>query len=63
MRVGADDANDGPGECPGHVFDLVGIHVTLEGGGMEHECRSCGARVVRLPGWTVRGETAPGLDG
>ena len=60
--MGADDADDGPGECPGHVFDLVALRITGQGSEMEHECRSCGARVVRLPGWSGRRETSPGLD-
>lgn len=57
--MGADDANDGPGECPGHVFDLVGVVVTPRGAGMQHVCRSCGALVLREPGWTARGESLP----
>jgi hypothetical protein len=48
--VGDDDANDGQGECPGHVFDLVNVRITLAGAEREYECRSCGALSVKTRG-------------
>jgi len=62
--VGLDDANDArgePGACPGHDFVLVSAKATAAGSQMEHECTLCGAVTFRGPGWTGRGETAPGL--
>jgi hypothetical protein len=54
-----DDANDGPGECPEHVFDLVDVQFLKEGGAMTYECRSCGALKYMAPGWTTRREIPP----
>lgn len=44
--MGADDANDGEGECPGHVWDLMSVNVTMLGCDREYECRSCGAALL-----------------
>lgn len=48
--MSADDQNEGgPGECPGHEWDLADLHATNAttsagiGFGLSYECRWCGA--------------------
>ncbi len=49
-RMGSmDDANTGPGECPGHTWALLRVHLDLEGLWREYVCRSCGGLLVASP--------------
>ena len=44
-----DDANDGPGECPGHAWRMTSAVFDDWGLWREYRCRHCGGKLVANP--------------
>lgn len=49
--MGADDANEGtgPGECPGHDWQLEQVVLAGDGAHLHKTCTRCGADVIVGP--------------
>lgn len=49
--MGMDDANvGGPGECPGHEWEFLHVHLKLAGAQAEYGCRWCGTVKIQASG-------------
>ena len=46
---GLDDANDGPGECPGHVWRMNGVSFDDWGLWRSYRCINCEGALVANP--------------
>lgn len=46
---GLDDANDGPGECPGHDWAMISAHLDAWGLWRDYRCRHCGGLLTATP--------------
>ena len=46
---GLDDANDGPGECPGHAWRMTRALLDAWGMWREYRCRHCDGLLVTNP--------------
>ena len=44
-----DDANDGPGECPGHAWKMTSAHLDDWGLWRSYACVLCGGVLVANP--------------